>query len=135
MRLFRERVTKAAAGTSDTLLFRPRPIGETYRVTRVAVEDETTTPTGRLRIGVQGHGYTHWLDEVPAPAVGRLYTFTDPIELTGDEQLAAVIVGATASDQLEMYVSGHAYHPDELAFLERLATEAVRALLASAGQG
>lgn len=125
---FRERVAQDAAGSSDTLKFAPPPDGMIRRIQRVAFEDETTTPTGRLRIGVQGHGYTHWLDEVPAPAVGRLYVFGETFDLFPLEQLVAIVVGATAGDDLRLYVSGDARDPNEAAVLDSL----VRILLEAA---
>ena len=117
-KLFRERVQlNAVGGTYDELRYRPRQDDRITTVRRVAVEDETTTPTGSLRLYVDGHAYTHWLDEVPAPAVDRLYLFDDPIELLPGEDLVARITGCTAADALAMYISGwwEPINPEELA--------------------
>jgi len=103
---FRERVQKVAAGTSDDVDFGRITQPRHYVITHLAARDVTTTPTGALTIMVKGHGYDHLIDEVPAPAKGRLYVFSDEIMLEEGETLTARFDGATADDALELFLEG-----------------------------
>ena len=103
---FRARVRTHAAGTSDDVDFGAITQPRHYTITHLAVRDATTTPTGAITILVKGHGEDHLIDEVPAPAVGRLYVFADEIMLEEGETLTARVAGATADDVLEMWLEG-----------------------------
>lgn len=103
---FRQRLRMHAAGTSDDLDFGKITQPRHYTITHLVVRDATTTPTGAITILVQGHGYDHIIDEVPAPAVGRAYVFTDEILLDDGETLTIRFAGATAADVLEAFIEG-----------------------------
>ena len=103
---FRTRRQRHAAGTSDDVTFGPILEPRHYTIRHLAVRDATTTPTGAITLLVAGHGPDYLIDEVPAPAAGRLYVFTDEIWLEPGETLIARVVGATAADLLELYLEG-----------------------------
>lgn len=104
---FRERRTvKAAGDTYDEVEFGPILENRLYEITRFAVEDETTAPTGDIRVYVKGHAYNHPLVEEDYPVAATLYWETDPVIITMGESLVARFTGATASDVLQLYVEG-----------------------------
>ncbi len=103
---FRQRLRMHAAGTSDDLDFGKITQPRHYTITHLVVRDATSTPTGAVTILVQGHGYDHIIDEVPAPAAGRAYVFLDEILLDEGETLTVRFAGATAADVLEAFIEG-----------------------------
>ena len=111
---FRQRVQKAAAGgTFDEVRFGPILENRLYVIWRVAVEDETSAPTGDIRAYVDGHGYTHWELEQESPAAATLYWENDRFYLAQGESLVARFTGATAGDVLSLYVEGWWMEPQE----------------------
>lgn len=99
-------------GDNDEVKFGPIEHDRLYVITRFAVEDETSAPSGDIRCYVEGHGYEHWLNEENSPAAGVLYWDTDGTFLVMGEFLVARFTGATANDVLELYVEGY-WHPTE----------------------
>jgi len=104
---FRTRRTKkAVGGTYDEVEFGPILEDRLYHITRYAVEDETSEPTGDIRCYVKGHGHNHWLVEEDSPTATTLYWDPFPTSLVMGESLVARITGATANDVLNLYVEG-----------------------------
>lgn len=105
---FRARKQRESAGAaSEEATFGPPSDERRYVITRHAVRDNTSTPTGAITIAVRGHGYDHPVNEVPAPAVGRLYTFDDEVYLFPGETLVAIFEGTASGDDLELFLEGH----------------------------
>ena len=107
---FRQRVSKASGGgTYDDVTFGPVDPGQRYAIERLAVEDETTAPTGDIRVYVDGHGYLHWELEQDSPAAATLYWLKGerPLRLHEGESLVARFTGATSGDKLHMYLEGY----------------------------
>lgn len=100
------RVLVATGGTFDELEFAPTPDAEIYHIMRFAVEDETSSPSGDIRVYVKGHGYEHWIMDQESPSAGVLYWERWPTFLFSGESLVARFNGATASDRLVMYLEG-----------------------------
>lgn len=104
---YRDRRQRTSAGAAtEECTFGPPNAERRYVITRHAVRDVDSTPTGAITILVRGHGYDHPVNEVPAPAVGRLYTFDDEIHLFPGESLVASFAGSTTGDALELFHEG-----------------------------
>ena len=104
---FRDRRIKVATGgTFDEVIWRPEPRAEVFHVMRFAVEDETSSPSGDIRVYVGGHGYNHQIMDQESPAAGALYWERWPTFLTDGESLVARFYGATTGDRLVMYFEG-----------------------------
>ena len=112
---FRARRQLNAAGTSDDVDFGPILERRHYQITHAATRDATTTPTGALTWLVKTPAYDHLLDEAPAPAVGRLYVLDDDVYLEPGETFTARFAGATAADDLELYLEGWWWEDEESA--------------------
>lgn len=100
------RRTRSAGAANEEVTFGAILEPRRYLVTRIAVRDVTSTPTGAITLLVKGHGDEYVIDEVPAPAAGRLYPFPDDVRLFPGETLAARFAGTTAADNLEMHLEG-----------------------------
>lgn len=104
---FREHVTTVAAGgTYDDVEFRPSRVVDIYHIMRFAVEDETSAPSGDIRVGVLGHGYFHQIMDQESPAAAALYFDRWPTFLRQGESFVARFYGATAGDVLQLYLEG-----------------------------
>lgn len=100
------RKATAAGGTYDEVEYSPLLDREFLQITRIAVEDETSDPSGQIRIYVAGHGYEHWIGGEASPGSATLYWVTWPTYLVAGEKVVARFYGATASDNLVMYLEG-----------------------------
>lgn len=96
----------AVTATYNEVVYGPILENRRYHITRFGVEDETSAPTGDIRVCVKGHGYNHWLSEQDSPAAATLYWDTDGTFLTMGESLVARFTGAQASDVLQLYLEG-----------------------------
>lgn len=101
-----QRQAVAVGGTYDEVKFGPILEDRHYHITRFAAEDETSAPSGDIRVYVDGHGDQNWLTEQDSPAAATLYWDTDETFLTQGESLVARFTGATAGDRLALYVEG-----------------------------
>jgi len=119
--------TQAKGGTFDEVTFGPIRNGRFYRITRFAVEDETSSPSGDIRVYVSGHGLPYWLLEQNSPQSATLYWDDRGTFLVEGESLVARFTGATAGDRLRMYIEGWYLEPDNPAHARREA-EAMLAL-------
>ena len=90
----------------DDVSFGPVEPERVYHVSRFAVEDEDSTPTGDIRVSVDGHGYRHFLTEQDIPAAATLYWENEPTHLSEGESLTVRFTGATNNDSLQLYLEG-----------------------------
>jgi hypothetical protein len=109
-RAVRKVVASASAETDVT--FGPITDDRLYLITRFSVEDETSDPTSKIRVGVAGHGDMHWLLEETSPSAATLYGDTWPTHLVQGESLVARFTNAVSGDKLVLYVEGY-YLPEE----------------------
>lgn len=101
-----------AGGDYDDLEIGPVPQGEQWYVERVVIDDQTTAITKR-GVAIRSAGALFWLDEqlwtTAALRIGhqvRTYLFSG-------ESLICRVTGATASDVLYAYATGHYIeHPE-----------------------
>lgn len=110
---FRSKVVRVAPSTAETdVTFGPILEDRLFLVTRIAVEDETSAPTDKIRVGVLGHDGPHWVMEEATPVAATLYFDTWPTHLVQGESLIARFINATADDRLVLYVEGY-YLPEQ----------------------
>lgn len=95
----------AVGGTYDDVEFAPKLEDEFIQVARIAVEDEDNNPT-EIRIFIDGHGYNHPVAEETSPVAATLYWVRWPTYIVTGEKLVARFTGATAADNLYMYLEG-----------------------------
>lgn len=107
-----KRVVVAPSTAETDVTFGPILEDRLYLVTRIAVEDETSAPTDKIRVGVQGHDGLQWVMEEATPAAATLYFDTWPTHLVQGEALVARFINATAGDRLVLYVEGY-YLPEQ----------------------
>lgn len=105
---FRDRRTvHSAGGTYDDIRWEPPVKDALYRLTSLAVEDETSAPSGDIRVHIEGHGYNHPLLEEDSPAAATLYWADKEEVVLPGEVLVARITGATSADVLQLYLAGY----------------------------
>lgn len=77
--------------------------GRLHKVFRLGVENLTSAFT-RFRFGAWNGSVFHILGEQKSPAAATVYSIVDPFLLLEDERLRVEIVGASASDIINVYV-------------------------------
>ncbi len=106
-RFFRARRRKVSTGdATDDVAYGPIDPERIYHISRLAVEDEDSAPTGDIRVLVTGHGYDHPIVEQDSPAAATLYWENEPFHLMEGESLVARFTGAASGDALLMYLEG-----------------------------
>lgn len=103
---FRWRGVKVAAAATEEIAFPRVEPGRHYHITRVAVENETSTSTD-VRILVRGHGWDHYIEEKDTLAADTLYRENEPFHLSEGEDLVAKFTGVSVNDDLRFYVEGY----------------------------
>lgn len=131
---FRNKVVRVAPSTAETdVTFGPIREDRLFLITRIAVEDETSAPTDKIRVGILGHDGPHWVMEEASPVAATLYFDTWPTHLVQGESLIARFTNATSGDRLVMYVEG--YFLPELPPNVVLSTAMAMQALGVAGEG
>lgn len=100
----RERVP--ASNTSlDYVRSERVPKGEIWRLHDIAYENETGA-RGTFRMGKEGHGYYHWIEEVQGPGSGELMQHPTIVYLYPGERLVVRQASCTSADMLALYALG-----------------------------
>jgi hypothetical protein len=107
-----KRVVVAASSAETDVTFGPILRDQLYLITRIGMEDETSAPTDKIRVGVLGHDGPHWIFEEASPVAATLYFDTWPTHLVQGESLIARFTNAVSGDTLALYVEGY-YLPEE----------------------
>jgi len=106
---FRAHLHRKAAGSSADVLEYPeeKPVsrGERHHVTLLAYRDQDNAPTS-VQIRVRKGSNDHYYYEQATPTANLIYTWDDEVVLTEGERLQVYFNGATAVDDLEVWLQG-----------------------------
>lgn len=102
-----QRVLVAPSSAQQDVEYGPIREDRLILITRFAVEDETSAPTDKIRVGIKGHNGLHWVMEEATPAAATLYFDTWPTHLVQGESLVARFTNAVSGDRLVLYVEGY----------------------------
>ena len=106
-RLLRQQARVASAGGDyDDVEIGPVPPGEQWYIERVALEDQTTAITKR-GVAIRSAGALYWLDEAATTTAGLRPGYQIRTFLNAGETLVCRFTGATLSDVLYAYATGH----------------------------
>lgn len=103
--------TKSGGGTTEDVELGPVPVGLTWVLNHVAVEDETTAFTS-VRVGIGQANDFRPLEEHVGGVAGELYTVPEPVYVPEGKFIRARFVGTTSADKLALYINGYQVRRD-----------------------